>query len=263
MGTGRTSNLPETTDGVSWKWVNGVSGSTWKTGSFPTNITASYLTSSIGGGDWYNNLESTQSFTFITPKDIEIDVTNTTISWSNGNINNNGLILKHSNTLEFSTSSYFETKYFSGNTHTIYPPCLEIRWNDFKYNTGSLSTVTNENIVITLGNNIGNFNQDSVHRFRVNVRDKYPVRTFQTSSVYLNNKLLPTSSYWSIVDLDSSEVVIDFNEYTKLSADSNGNYFDLYMNGLQPERYYKIMIKTEISNNTLIIDDKYYFKIIK
>jgi hypothetical protein len=34
------------------------------------------------------------------------------------------------------------------------------------------------------------------------------------------------------------------------------------MNGLQPERYYKILIKTTINNTTLILDNDYYFKII-
>jgi len=263
MGTGRTSNLPETTDGVSWAWRTYLSGSSWVTGSFPTNVTASY-SSTKGGGDWYYNLESTQSFNFSSTKDIELNVTNTVVSWSNASLNNNGFILKHNSSLEFSTSSLFETKYFSGNTHTIYPPCLEIRWNDFIYNTGSLSVISSDKIVATLGNNKGEFNQDSIQRFRVNVRDKYPIRTFQTSSVYLNNKVLPTSSYWSIIDLDSEEIVIDYDtSYTKISADSSGNYFDIYMNGLQPERYYKILIKTIISGSTLVLDDNYYFKVIE
>jgi hypothetical protein len=264
MGTGRTANVPETTDGVSWRWRTGLSGSAWGTGSFATNVTASFAISSIGGGTWYYNLQSTQSFTFATSKDIGLDVTNTVVSWSNGSLSNNGLIIKHANSLEFTTSSYFETKYFSGNTHTIYPPCLEIRWNDFIYSTGSLTTVTSDKIVATLGNNKNEYQQDSVQRFRVNVRDKYPARSFQTSSVYLNNKLLPTSSYWSIMDLDSEEIIIDYDTtYTKISADSNGNYFDVYMNGLQPERYYKVLIKTIISGSTLVLDDNYYFKVIR
>jgi len=34
------------------------------------------------------------------------------------------------------------------------------------------------------------------------------------------------------------------------------------MNGLEPERYYAILIKTKIKNSTLILDDDYYFKVI-
>jgi hypothetical protein len=63
--------------------------------------------------------------------------------------------------------------------------------------------------------------------------------------------------------LDTNEVVIDYdNQYTQLSADEQGNYFTLYMNGLEPERYYKILIKTIINSSTVIFDDNYYFKII-
>ena len=59
------------------------------------------------------------------------------------------------------------------------------------------------------------------------------------------------------------DFIIDFdNNYTQISADSNGSYFKLYMNGLEPERYYKIIIKTTIDDQVLVLDDDYYFKII-
>jgi hypothetical protein len=63
--------------------------------------------------------------------------------------------------------------------------------------------------------------------------------------------------------LDTDEFVINFDtQYTQISSDINGNYFDVYMNGLEPERYYKILIKTIIDGSTLIFDDHYYFKIV-
>jgi hypothetical protein len=34
------------------------------------------------------------------------------------------------------------------------------------------------------------------------------------------------------------------------------------MNGLEPERYYKILIKTIIDNSTIIKDEDYYFKVV-
>jgi hypothetical protein len=34
------------------------------------------------------------------------------------------------------------------------------------------------------------------------------------------------------------------------------------MSGLEPERYYKILIKTIINGATIISDDNYYFKVI-
>lgn len=260
MGTGRASNVPSTTDGVSWKYRDNLSGSIFT--SSVAEATNAYNGINFGGGSWYtgSNLVSTQSFTYITNKDIELDVTNAISS----SYYQNGFIIKHSSSLEFTTGSSFETKYFSTDTHTIYPPCLEFRWNDFSYSTGSLTTVQSDNIVISLSNNKKEYQEDSVNRFRVNTRDKFPTRVFQTSSIYLNNKVLPTSSYYAVKDIKTEEFVIDFDTtFTKLSADSNGNYFDLYMSGLQPERYYQILIKSVISGSTIILEDNNYFKVIR
>ena len=58
----------------------------------------------------------------------------------------------------------------------------------------------------------------------------------------------------NIVNFDSN--------YTLISTDPSGSYFDVYMNGLQPERYYQILIESTISGNTIVFDDYYYFKVI-
>ena len=58
-------------------------------------------------------------------------------------------------------------------------------------------------------------------------------------------------------------MVIDFDtQYTQLNADSSSSYFDIYMNGLEPERYYAILIKSDIAGTIQVFDDQYYFKII-
>jgi len=265
MGTGKLSNSPITTDGSSWTYKTELSGSVWFY-SFPPGTTGSYVIGNSGGGLWYTgSYEATQSFNHSTSKDIELKVSNTVRAWYSSSINNDGLIIKNSNSIEFTTASKFETKYFSSNTHTIYPPCLEIRWDDSVYNTGSLNVITSDLIVASISNNQSEYQQDSIQRFRVNVRDKFPARAFQTSSVYLNNKVLPSTSYWSIKDLDTEEIVIDFDtNYTKISADSNGSYFDVFMSGLQPERYYQLLIKTVLANKeVLVLNQNYFFKVIR
>jgi len=268
VGTGRFSNSPITTNGVSWKFTNQLAGNPWFTaGVFPTGTTGSYISSGeVGGGLWYTGSAyvATQSFNHVNFFDISLNVTNTINAWSGSILPNYGFILKHSSSLEFTTASKFETKYFSAETHTIYPPCLEIKWNDWIYNIGSLSVATAPSIVATLANNQSEYQQDSIQRFRVNVRDQYPARAFQATSVYLNNKALPTASYYSIKDLDTEEIVVDYDTtYTKISCDPTGMYFDVYVNGLEPERYYKILIKTTIAGTTLVLDDNYYFKVIR
>ena len=157
-------------------------------------------------------------------------------------------------------------QFYSVDTNTIYPPQLEFKWKDFSnVLTGSLtsSIVSTTNLVSSLAENPGVFFPSSINRFRFNVAPKYPTRTFQTASLFTGTKFLPTSSYYAVKDLDTNEFVIDYDTtYTQISSDGNGNYFDIYMNGLEPERYYKILVKTNIGGSTLILDDNYYFKVI-
>jgi hypothetical protein len=279
MGTGRFNNLPETRDGVCWEYRSNFESDAWLTSSYSANVTASFISTSYqsrpGGGNWYTgsttlNPVATQSFTYITTKDISFDVTNAvTLQYSGskgivGGIINDGLLVKNTDANEFNSNVQFNLRYFSLDTHTVYPPQLEFRWDDSVFNTGSSTStiISDPNPVVSLGNNKQEFDQNSIQKFRVYARDRFPTRTFQTSSVYLTNKYLPTSSYYSLVDLNSGDMVFDFdNDYTKLSADATSNYFTLYMDGLEPERYYKILIKTVIDGSELILDDDYYFKV--
>jgi hypothetical protein len=281
-GSGTYLDSPYTTNGVSWRYRTFENGTLWDTGNFPTYVTGSYSGSFLGGGTWYtgssdpNNtkLTPTQSFDIRTTKDIDINVSDIVKVWysssksigSYTNIQNNGFIVKWEKAIEFSTSDAVQPimQFYSVDTNTIYPPCLEIKWNDQIYDSGSLSPITTSNFYASLDNNPGVFYTDSVNRFGINVREEFPTRTFQTTSVYTNNKVLNSTSLYAIKDLDTNEFVVDFDsKFTKISCDPiKGNYFDVYMNGLEPERYYKILIQTTISGSTVIKDDNYYFKVV-
>ena len=140
-------------------------------------------------------------------------------------------------------------QYYSIDTNTIYPPQLEFKWRDYTFNTGSSSNsiIDNPQMVATLANNGRNFRRDSIQKFYINCRPQFPARVFQTSSLYTTNHYLPTASYYAIKDLDTNEFIINFDsDYTQISADSEGSYFKLYMNGLEPERYYQVWMITII-----------------
>jgi hypothetical protein len=57
-----------------------------------------------------------------------------------------------------------------------------------------------------------------------------------------------------VVDFDSS--------FTKISADETSSYFTIYMDGLQPERYYTILIQTVIDGNTIVLNENITFKVV-
>ena len=80
----------------------------------------------------------------------------------------------------------------------------------------------------------------------------------------MTNYALPTASYWGLRDENTEEMIVDFNtSYTKISCDSNGPYFDVHMDGLQPERYYRLLIKTTLDGSTTVVDNKNIFKIVR
>jgi hypothetical protein len=245
MGLGRSGNTPIITDGCTW-----ISTGTTNWASSGSSFTSSSFTS--------------QSFIYTNSKDINMNLTSITNLWYSSSIPNYGILLKLSSSIENSTTPLI-TKFFSMDTHTIYPPQLEFRWNDSSYST-TLTQLTTSDFIPVISNNKTEFEEDTIYTFRIKSRDRYPARAFTTSSVYLNTKALPSTTYWALKDVKTEEIVIDFDtNYTKVSCDNTSNYFKLYMNGLEPERYYQILIKTVLSNGeTVVIDDpSNYFKIVK
>ena len=282
-GTGHYGDSPETQDGVSWTKRNGGSATAdfWQTSSFDQYITASSHPDEPGGAEWYTGsndpnltLPSTQTFDIKTKKDFDVTVTGIVKTWYSESkgvnpytaIDNNGFIVKWQDSMEWGTDikSEPDLKFYSTDTYTIYPPVLEIRWDDFDYQTGSLSVIPTQELYMSLDENPGEFFEDSINRFRISCRPKYPTRTYQTGSWYTQNYVLPSSSYYAIQDLDTNEYVVDFDTtYTKISADDVSSYFYIYMNGLEPERYYQVLIKTEVDNNVIVYKDRdFQFKVV-
>lgn len=246
MGLGRSGDDPITTLGCTWN--NDAQSSSWTS----------------TGGDYLENISSSQYFTYTANKDINMDVSNIILGWNSGSFSNYGILLKQSSSIEGSNNPII-TKFFSMDTHTIYPPQLEFRWDDSSYST-TLTQITSSDFISTISNLKTEFEENTIYKFRIKARDKYPTRQFSTTSVYLNTKALPSSSYWALKDVKTEEMVIDFDTtYTKISCDNTSNYFKLYMDGLEPERYYQILYKVVLNDGeTIIIDDvSNYFKIVR
>jgi hypothetical protein len=259
MGTGHFQDSPETRNGVCW-----YSTSSFATAnnSWATDQSNYYITP--GGGSW-TNLVASQSFNYKSAKDLNVNVTEIVDSWFSGSEANDGFIVKLPTNIESSSASYLGLSFFSVDTHTIYPPTLEMKWDDSIY-TGSLPQIIDSNFVVSIGNNMGEYKiRTEKVDFRINARDKYPVRVFTTASLYTTNKRLTQQSYWAIQDLKTADMVIDFdNEYTKISSDQNGSYATIYMNGLEPERYYKLLVKTTLpTGETIDADNDCIFKITR
>jgi hypothetical protein len=149
-----------------------------------------------------------------------------------------------------------------------------LSWSITGYATASSSTpllyqVPGENFVVYFKDLRDEYLQNSNIKFRIGTRDRYPRKTFTTGSwYYIKPYYLPSSSYYSIRDAYTEEEIVPFRtDSTKISCDNSGSYFNLWLNGYEPERFYRVLLKVvtgSISSSTeTVYDEKNKFRIIR
>ena len=293
-GTGFYSDVPATMDGIQWaeplsSWsIGSQSGSLWISSSQMVQVNQSsiYVSGSGKGGSWYYqsasgdfNIDNFNQSFFIQPgltttedfstrtTDINMDVTDAIKLWINGSggntIENNGFVLKFSDADELNNNITGIIKYFSRETQTIYVPRLVMYFDNSTFNTGTLDAVDLESFNV-YSNVKPEYNDNEITKIRLYTRDKYPQKSptnlFPISTV----KYLPTTTYYTILDAATDEVIIPYNNiYTKVSCDSTSNFIHIDMNGFMPERYYRIKYKVIDGFTEQYIADSVYFKVIR
>lgn len=289
-GTGRYFNSPNTTDGASWKYRTSKAvgiewdipptidnyewdeiSQTWVDAdllwgaNLSAYVTASYCTVE-GGGTWwdYDNLECTQSFSYES-SDVYMDVTNIIKKWvtGSGRFNNDGMILKFSDEIECSYQTLNSLKFFSTDSNTIYVPRLHVVWDDSQFTTGSLAKVNTDGVVLNVKLK-KSYAEGEKAKIRLYANTRYPQKYYTTQSYYTQTYYLPSSSYYEIRDAHTDEIVIPFNTTgTKIGCDGTSSYFNLWMDSFQPERFYRVVVKTETDggDSVNIFDNNYYFKV--
>ena len=254
-GIGKDADNPKTTVGCSWlnrrNRGEDIAEVTW----------------SNAGGSYIAGDEVTQSFSLSSP-DIEMDVTTVAKKWFGGVNDNHGLLLRLSGSRETSSGSYEDLKFFSRQTNTIYSPKLEVRWDDHLpatgSNTGSLTELdlsgNTENYVYQLHAREA-YKETETVKFRFGARKRYINKSFTTSIQTVSGSYFTEgSAFYSIIDMGTNEDVVPFSAYTTMSCDSVSPYFTQDLNGFEPNRAYKILIKVNLDDNqTLIYDDDFEF----
>lgn len=291
-GSGRYSNKPITTDGVSWGYKSSKSvGLQWNIPptidsyewdevsdlwvdadslfgvNLSANVTSSYF-STIGGGTWWtwDGAECTQSFSFES-SDVYMDVTSIVKKWitGSGRFENDGFILKFDDLTEKSNETVHSLKFFGADSNTIYVPRLHVVWDDSVFVTGSLSKVSDDDLLVDVRLK-KYYSENEKAKIRVFAHTRYPQKTYTTQSYYTQKYYLPTSSYYEVRDAHTDEIILPFNvSGSKLSCDGDGNYFNLWMDSFQPERFYRVVIKVETDGGDTVqmFDNNYYFKVIR
>ena len=173
---------------------------------------------------------------------------------------------------ESSSTRLGNLKFFSTDTHTIYPPKLEVEWDDSNWNTGSLSALSStdlERLKVYFKNLRTEYKEGSIVKFRLVGRELYPTTAFSTTPSELSVKYLPSGSiFYSVRDAETEEVIVPFGTGSKISCDTTGNFFNLWLDGFQAERNYRFLVKVVSGSGTTdeqinFYDDNYEFRVVR
>ena len=238
------------TDGVSWN--KRTTTDNWLISDYSLGTTGSF---NGKGGTWYTGSVATQSFDY-NSSDIQMDVIEPMNVWISGSVPNEGWILKHSSLVENDTDDYGQLKFFSKETNTIYQPKIRIGWDDSTFVTGSLTELDSDDIHVTFKRLKTRYKIGSKPEIRVFAREKYPLKTYSRSYGYTDVKYLPQTTYYQIKDVITDDVIVPFSNYTKVSCDSNGNYFKLNLSNWEYNRDYYIEIKVDRNGVIEYFEDK-------
>ena len=270
MGSGRFDSNPIVKEGASWTYRD-------------NDDTSTYWTSAISasGGTWHSGsgYEASQSFTH-EAADVRMDVSDIVGKWLDSTVPNDGFMVKRSGSIgnssalveEGNSTKFGHFSFFGRDTHTVYQPKLEVVWDDSKWITGSLSALSNtdiEDMVFYMKGLRPEYKETSKVKFRVVGRERFPEKTYVTSGYstgYTTVKTLPSgSTYYQIKDAYTEDVIVPFGDGTKVSCDSTGNYFNLWMDGLQAERFYRILYKvvsgSGVNETIQYFDEDWSFKV--
>lgn len=237
--------------------TNAQDGATWR--QYQAN--ASW---SMSGGDFLTSATSASVTLSTYPlEDLRIDVTNIIRPIVSNSLQStfHGLALQFPTADEQDYLNLGSIKLFSSQTHTVHQPTLEIAWDNQVFSTGSLSTIPSVYAKITPNNLKESYTKGDVVRVNFTVRDEFPLKTFDSTLRYKNKYYLPTSSYYSITDVQSNTVIIDFDQYSKINTDSAGSYIVLDTAPLYEGRYYSLKLKVDLGDYSRVIPTNTLFKI--
>lgn len=78
---------------------------------------------------------------------------------------------------------------------------------------------------------------------------------------YTGRNITSLDMFFSVLDAETEEIIIDFSEFTKISCDTNGHYFNFDFSCLSRGRLYKFILKLEHGGIRKKYDNKLAFMI--
>jgi hypothetical protein len=268
-GTGKFGDRPKNTNGCSWENRSNPIGGTQLVWS-GSDTGGTVITSSV-----YSDVVSSSTQTFSNESaDVNVDVTNMVNMWLGANrpndheVTNYGMLIRFSGSQETDSQTFGHLKFFSRNTHTIYAPRLEVRWDDHAPCSGSNTGSMNELTMSGLADNFlymrglrEEYREGERVKFRVGARKRYIQKSFSNSVQEVSGSYITeASSSYAIKDMATDEFIVPFSGYTSMSCDAESMYFNQWLDGFYPDRAYKIQLKLKHNDGQeQIFDDDFEF----
>ena len=111
------------------------------------------------------------------------------------------------------------------------------------------------------------YSVDENARFRVKINESGRTPTVYTKAVEDVSSKIVEDAYFSVLRMYDNHVIIPFgtgssnNEYTRMSYDVSGNYFDVNMNMLEPGYQYGIKFAYYLSSRYIEQEEIFKFKV--
>ncbi len=258
-GTGKFGDSPKNTNGCSFENRSNPIGG--------TAVPWTFVAASGSGPSVLDVSSSVQAFNNQQP-DVNVDVTNMVNMWFSGSVDNNGMLIRFSGSQETDSETFGHLKFFSRNTHTIYSPQIEVRWDDHIACSGSNTGSLNELTMSGLADNFlfmeglrEEYKVGERVKFRVGARKRYIQKTFSTSVQTVTGSFITQGSgSYAIKDIATNEYIVPFSAFTSMSCDSDSNYFNQFLDGFYPDRVYKIQLKLKTDDGQeQVFDDDFEF----
>ncbi len=122
-----------------------------------------------------------------------------------------------------------------------------------------------DELVIDLPNLKRNYNLDQTLFVRVLARMRDYKPALRRSGSIEPSPIFLKEAFYEITNEQTEEVLIPFStgsvKFSKLSYDGKGNYFELRTNNLVRNGFYRIKIRADHNNQTLVFDKDWFLKI--
>jgi hypothetical protein len=234
--------------------INDTRGATWN---------QRRLAASWSGGSTGNSLLTGSIAVNLTRpvSDLTVDVTAWVNTWIVSG-SNNGFCIKSPDSDEADPLTTGEVRFFSKDTHTIYRPTLTAKWNDQTLITGSLMAAPTSGLYVVPQNLKMTYAVGEIVRADLLARAAYPLKTIETMFTnYVGNRYLPSTSYFSITDELTGNVIVPFDDYSRVSCDGTNSYIKFRIENMYPLRYYRLKIKVDHDGLSEIFDSNHIFRV--